>query len=137
MHGERPEAPAAGSDPPGIDRVDALRAFDVDRAALDATVAAITHLQQAWPEHEISDRVRAATTQLQTSAPQSPHFNLYGLSLWPPSQPDRPGQPPPTQAAEGVAPADAVHAPPPRCGGGVLRGVENANEGGVHDADEL
>ncbi|MET7297133.1 hypothetical protein ABZS79_34430 [Streptomyces griseoloalbus] len=77
LHGERPEAPAAGSDPPGIDRVDVLRAFDADRAALDATVAAITQLQRAWPEHEISDRVRAATTQLQTSAPQSPHFNLY------------------------------------------------------------
>ncbi|WP_280908854.1 hypothetical protein [Streptomyces sp. SAI-090] len=77
LHGERPEAPAAGSDAPGIDRVDVLRAFDADRAALDATVAAITQLQRAWPEHEISDRVRAATTQLQTSAPQSPHFNLY------------------------------------------------------------
>ncbi|NUS81833.1 MAG: hypothetical protein HOY75_03520 [Streptomyces sp.] len=77
VHGERPEAPAAGSDPPGIGRMDVLRAFDADRAALDATVAAITQLQLAWPEPEISDRVRAATTQLQTSAPQSPHFNLY------------------------------------------------------------
>jgi YD repeat-containing protein len=77
LHGERPEAPAAGSDAPGIDGVDVLRAFDADRAALDATVAAITQLQQSWPEHEISDRVRAATTQLQTSAPQPPHFNLY------------------------------------------------------------
>ncbi|MEV7246652.1 hypothetical protein AB0N92_36225 [Streptomyces sp. NPDC093248] len=77
LHGERPEAPATGSDPPGIDRADVLRAFDADTAALDATVAAITQLQRSWPEHEISDRVRAATTQLQTSAPQSPHFNLY------------------------------------------------------------
>jgi hypothetical protein len=47
LHGERPEAPAAGSDPPGIDRGDVLRAFDADRAALDATVAAITQLQRA------------------------------------------------------------------------------------------
>ncbi|MFF4534268.1 hypothetical protein ACFY1P_33975 [Streptomyces sp. NPDC001407] len=77
VHGERPEGPAGGSDAPGIDRADVLRAFDADRAALDATVAAITQLQRAWPEHEISDRVRAATAQLQTSAPQSPHFNLY------------------------------------------------------------
>ncbi|MEU5298603.1 hypothetical protein [Streptomyces umbrinus] len=77
VHGERPEAPAAGSDAPGIDRVDVLRAFDADRTALDATVAAITQLQRAWPEHEINDRVRAATTQLQTSAPQSPYFDLY------------------------------------------------------------
>ncbi|MFH9016605.1 hypothetical protein ACH4C6_35570 [Streptomyces sp. NPDC017943] len=53
LHGERPEAPATGSDPPGIDRADVLRAFDADRAALDAT------------------------TMLQTSAPQPPHFNLY------------------------------------------------------------
>lgn len=77
LHGERPEGPAAGSDPPGIDGVDVLRAFDADRAALDATAAAIIQLQRAWPGHEIRDRVRAATTQLQTSAPQSPHFNLY------------------------------------------------------------
>lgn len=77
LHGERPEAPATDSDVPGIGRADVLRAFDAGRAALDATVAAITQLQWAWPEHEISDRVRAATTQLQTSAPQSPYFNLY------------------------------------------------------------
>ncbi|MET7607736.1 hypothetical protein [Streptomyces avermitilis] len=77
LHGERPEVPAEGSNPPDIDGVAVLRAFDADRAALDATVAAITQLQRAWPEQEISDRVRAAATQLQTSAPQSPHFNLY------------------------------------------------------------
>ncbi|WP_328743757.1 hypothetical protein OHT57_00230 [Streptomyces sp. NBC_00285] len=77
LHGERPEVPAAGTDPPGIDRVAVLRAFDADLAALDATVTAITQLQQTWPEHEISDRVRAATNQLQADAPQSPYFNLY------------------------------------------------------------
>ncbi|MEJ8632086.1 hypothetical protein [Streptomyces sp. MS2.AVA.5] len=77
LHGKRPEGPAAGSDAPGIDGVDVLRAFDADRAALDATVAAIIQLQQAWPEREITDLVRAAATQLQISAPQSPHFNLY------------------------------------------------------------
>ncbi|WP_405467180.1 hypothetical protein [Streptomyces canus] len=77
LHGERPEAPAAESYVSGIGRADVLRAFDADRAALEATVAAITELQQTWPEHEISDRVRAATTQLQADAPQSPYFNLY------------------------------------------------------------
>ncbi|MFE3559470.1 hypothetical protein ACFXKW_32140 [Streptomyces sp. NPDC059193] len=77
LHGERPEAPAAGSDAPSIGSVDVLRAFDADHAALAATVAAITHLQKAWPEHEINERIRAATTQLQTTAPQSPRFNLY------------------------------------------------------------
>ncbi|MGW1564466.1 hypothetical protein ACWCQ1_49780 [Streptomyces sp. NPDC002144] len=77
LQGERPEGPAAGNDPPGIDQVDVLRAFDADRAALNATIATLTQLQLAWPKHEISDRVRAATTQLQASAPQSPYFNLY------------------------------------------------------------
>ncbi|MFF9458140.1 hypothetical protein [Streptomyces flaveolus] len=77
LHGERPEVPAAGSEPPGIDGADVLHAFDADRVALDATVAAITQLQRAWPKHEISDRLRAATTHLQINAPQSPHFNLY------------------------------------------------------------
>lgn len=77
LHGEQPEALAAGDDAPGIGRVDVLRAFDADRAALDATVATITQLQQAWPEHEITDRVRAATAQLQAAAPQSPYFDLY------------------------------------------------------------
>ncbi|MFF4787814.1 hypothetical protein ACFY3E_41680 [Streptomyces griseorubiginosus] len=77
LHGERPEARAAHTYPPCIDQMDVLRAFDGDRAALDATVAVLTQLQSAWPEDEISDRVRAATTQLQASAPQSPRFNLY------------------------------------------------------------
>ncbi|MFE6127788.1 hypothetical protein ACFQ6Q_05870 [Streptomyces sp. NPDC056437] len=77
LHGERPEDLAAGDYPPGIDGVDVLRAFDADRPALDATVAAITQLQRAWPEREISDRVRLATAQLQSSAPQSPYFDLY------------------------------------------------------------
>ncbi|MEU5900232.1 hypothetical protein [Streptomyces venezuelae] len=77
LHGERPEAPAADSEASGIDQADVLRAFDADRPALDATVAALRRLQRAWPEHEISDRLRAATTQLQTRAPQSPHFGLY------------------------------------------------------------
>ncbi len=77
LHGERPEVPAAESDPPGIGRVHVLRAFDADRVALDATVAAVTQLQRAWPEYEISDRVGAATAQLQVSAPQSPYFNVY------------------------------------------------------------
>ncbi|MFD4483249.1 hypothetical protein ACFWPU_45095 [Streptomyces sp. NPDC058471] len=77
VRGERPEGPATGDESAGISRVDVLRAFDADRAALDATVAAIAQLQRAWPEHEISERVRTATTRLQTSAPQSPHFTLF------------------------------------------------------------
>lgn len=77
LHGEQPEAPAAGDDAPSIDQADVLRAFDADRAALDATVAAVIQLQRAWPEPEITDRVRAAAAQLQTSAPQSPYFTLY------------------------------------------------------------
>ncbi|GGP80246.1 hypothetical protein [Streptomyces melanogenes] len=76
LHGERPDIPATGDDSPGIDQMDVLRAFDADRAALDATVAAITQLQRTWPKHEIDDRVRASTARLQAHAPQSPHFNL-------------------------------------------------------------
>ncbi|MFE0773379.1 hypothetical protein [Streptomyces sp. NPDC058861] len=77
LHGEQPEALATGDDAPGIGRVDILRAFDADRAALDATVAFITQLQRAWSQDEIADRVRAATAQLQTRVPQSPYFDLY------------------------------------------------------------
>jgi len=77
LHGERPDVPATDNDASGIDRGDVQRAFDADRAALEATVAAIVDLQRAWPEQEITDRVRAATAQLQASAPQSPHFDLY------------------------------------------------------------
>ncbi|PAK27710.1 hypothetical protein CJD44_02805 [Streptomyces sp. alain-838] len=77
MHGEQPEALAAGDDAPSIDQADVLRAFDADRAALDATIDAITQLQREWPEPEITDQVRAAAAQLQSSAPQSPYFTLY------------------------------------------------------------
>ncbi|MFJ9729702.1 hypothetical protein ACIRP3_44025 [Streptomyces sp. NPDC101209] len=77
VRGERPEGPATGNSTLNIEQIDELRAFDADRAALDATITAIIKLQRAWPEHEISDRVRTATIQLQVNAPQSPYFNLY------------------------------------------------------------